>query len=328
MHIATPEQEIHNSITITEIPTQTSMPDQATLENPSGVPQENQHAETTPEQTHIPTSEKCDDIPSDNQEHHIPQEAFVFLSDVEAEARKLEEKFRESLKLLVGYVQNKIKGRGMEIVNRVVEYAEHSSAPRTTNYNHEEERAIQEEMLAVVQENIRKAFKEAKRLAEEEAELARRAFEAEIKRLADQEAMKVLVERAVRIAEVELQKLAEAQEMGPKQDEDTIMVDQETVEPASDKCKDVVVDSTHSTSPVRTIRDSGSRSSVIPPAVQVALEEMKTEMKNEISEIKADMKTEISEMKADMNASGEATNKKIDEMMVFLQELARRLPKP
>ncbi|WJX83009.1 hypothetical protein P8452_65703 [Trifolium repens] len=73
-------------------------------------------------------------------------------------------------------------------------------------------------MLAVVQENVRKAFEEAKRLAEEEAELARRASEAEIKRLADQEAMKILVERAVRIAEVETQKLAEAQEMGPQQE--------------------------------------------------------------------------------------------------------------
>jgi hypothetical protein len=49
---------------------------------------------------------------------------------------------------------------------------------------------------------------------------------------------------------------------------------------------------------------------------------MKTDMKNEISEIKADMKTEISEMKADMNASGEATNKKIDDMMKFLHDLA------
>ncbi|KAK2396340.1 hypothetical protein QL285_057997 [Trifolium repens] len=106
------------------------------------------------------------------------------------------------------------------------------------------------------------------------------------------------------------------------------MIYQETVEPASDKGKDVVVDSTLSSSPVRTIRDPGSPSSVIPPAVQIALDEMKTEMKNEISEIKADMKTEILDMKADMNASGEATNKKIDEMMVFLQELARRLPKP
>ncbi|WJX94611.1 hypothetical protein P8452_76014 [Trifolium repens] len=80
----------------------------------------------------------------------MEEEAFVFPSDVEAEARKLEEKFRESLKLLVGYVQNKIKGRGMEIVNRVVEYAEYSSAPKITIYNHEEERALQEEMLAVV----------------------------------------------------------------------------------------------------------------------------------------------------------------------------------
>jgi vacuolar-type H+-ATPase subunit H len=218
----------------------------------------------------------------------------------------------------------------MEIVSRVVEYAEYSSASRITNYNHEEEqeRVLQEEILAVVQENVRKAFEEAKRLAEEEAELARRASEAEIKRLADQEAMKILVERAVRIAEVETQKLAEAQEMGPQQGEDTIMVDQETVEPASDKGKDIVVDSTPPSSPVRIIQDSGSPSSAIPPAVQVALDEMKTEMKNEISEIKADMKTEISDMKADMNASGEATNKKIDEMMVFLQELARRLPKP
>jgi hypothetical protein len=34
----------------------------------------------------------------------MEEEAFVFPSDVEAEARKLEEKFRESLKLLVGYV--------------------------------------------------------------------------------------------------------------------------------------------------------------------------------------------------------------------------------
>ncbi|KAK2390868.1 hypothetical protein QL285_064378 [Trifolium repens] len=216
----------------------------------------------------------------------------------------------------------------MEIVNRVVEYAEHSSAPRLTNYNHEEERALQEEMLAVVRENIRKSFEEAKRLAEEEVELARRASEAKIKRLADQEAMKIAVERAARIAEVELQKLAETQEMGPQQDEDTIMVDQELDEPASGKGKDVIVDSTPSSSPIRTVRDSGSPSSAIPPAVQVALDELKTEMKNEISEIKEDMKTEISDMRADMNASGEATNKKIDEMMVFLQELASRLPKP
>ncbi|KAK2356871.1 hypothetical protein QL285_094191 [Trifolium repens] len=218
----------------------------------------------------------------------------------------------------------------MNILSQVMDFAEHAHPPRLTNYNHEEEQkhALQEEMMAVVQENVRKAFEEAKRLAEEEAELARRAAEAEIKRLADQEAMKILVERVVRIAEVETQKLAEAQEMGPQQGEDTIMIDQETVEPASDRGKNIVADSTPPSSPVRIIQDSGSPSSAIPQAVQVALDEMKTEMKNEISEIKATMKTEISEMKAEMNASGEATNKKIDDMMVFLQELARRLPKP
>jgi hypothetical protein len=174
-------------------------------------------------------------------------------------------------------------------------------------------------LLAVVQENVRKAFEEAKRLDEEEAELARRASEAEIKRLADQEAMKILVERAVRIAEVETQKLAEAQEMGPQQGEDTVMIDQETVEPASDKGKDIVVDSTPPNSPVRLSRESGSPS--IPPAVQTALDEIKEEMKNEMDELRADMRS-------DMNPSTEATNKKLDEMMEFLKNLASQMQKP
>jgi hypothetical protein len=146
--------------------------------------------------------------------------------------------------------------------------------------------------------------------------------EAEFKRLDDQEAMKVAIEKAARIAEVELQKLAEAQEMGPQQDEDTIMVDQETNESASDKGKGVLVDSTPSSSLVRIIRDTGSPSSAIPPAVQVALDDMKYE----ISEMKADMKTGLSDIKADMNASGEATNKKIDDMMKFLHDLPKRFP--
>jgi hypothetical protein len=69
-------------------------------------------------------------------------------------------------------------------------------------------------VYATVQENVRKAFEEAKKLVEEEAEIAKRASEAEYKRLADQEAMKVAVEMAARNAVVEAQKLAEAQEMG------------------------------------------------------------------------------------------------------------------
>ncbi|KAK2356139.1 hypothetical protein QL285_093494 [Trifolium repens] len=64
MHYVAPEQD--NSITISELnptPIQTSFPEQQAL-----------HSEITqPELTHIPTSEQCDDIPSDNHEHHIPQ---------------------------------------------------------------------------------------------------------------------------------------------------------------------------------------------------------------------------------------------------------------
>jgi hypothetical protein len=252
----------------------------------------------------------------------MKEEGLIFPSDVEAEARKIEEKFIESLHLLVGYVKDNIKGRGMEVVRTVMDKAEHTNALKITNFNHEEECKLQKEMLAAVSESVRKSVEAAKRLAEEEAEYARLISEAELKKLAEQEALKVLVERAARIAEIETQKLIEAQAMGPQQGEDTIMVDQETMEPASDKGKDVVVDTTPPSSPVRLI--TGSPSSAIPPAVQVALDDMKSE----ISEMKADMKTELSDIKADMNASGEATNKKIDDMMKFLDDLAKRFPQP
>jgi hypothetical protein len=56
----------------------------------------------------------------------------------------LEGKFAEALKLLRGYVKSKIKGRGMEVVRTIMEKAEHSSALRLTNYNHEEELMLQE----------------------------------------------------------------------------------------------------------------------------------------------------------------------------------------
>jgi archaellum component FlaC len=57
------------------------------------------------------------------------------------------------------------------------------------------------------------------------------------------------------------------------------------------------------------------------------ISEVKEEMKNDISEVKAEVKNDISDLRADMNASGEATNKKIDEMMLFLQKIANQLPK-
>ncbi|KAK2362828.1 hypothetical protein QL285_087858 [Trifolium repens] len=205
--------------------------------------------------------------------------------------------------------------------------AERSHASRLTFFNHEEE-CQRLELLAVVNESIRTSLKAAKRLAEEEvayvsivfdAEQAMIAAEAETKKLAEQKALKLLVERATRIAEVETQKLLEAQEMGPQQGEDTIMLDQMLDEQASDRGKHIVIDTTPLTSPVRLTRDSGSSS--IPPAVQTTLDEIKEEMKNEIDELRVDMRS-------DMNASTEATNKKLDEMMDFLKNLASQIRKP
>ncbi|KAK2410417.1 hypothetical protein QL285_045780 [Trifolium repens] len=93
------------------------------------------------------------------------------------------------------------------------------------------------------------------------------------------------------------------------------MTDQITPEQASGKGKNIVVDSTPPTSLVRTLRDSGSPSAAIPPAVQVALDDMK-----------AEMKVEILEMKAEMKADGQATSMKIDKLFDFLQDLVARLP--
>jgi hypothetical protein len=116
---------------------------------------------------------------------------------------------------LVGYVKDNIKGKGMEVVRTVMDKAEHSSALRITNFNHEKECKLRKDMLAAVSESVRRSVEAAKRLDEEEAEYARLISEAEIKKLAEQEALKILVERAARIAEIETQKLLEAQAMGP-----------------------------------------------------------------------------------------------------------------
>ncbi|WJX61598.1 NADH:ubiquinone reductase (H(+)-translocating) [Trifolium repens] len=270
----------------------------------------------------------------------MEEEVLIFPSDIDAKVRELENEFRQSLRLLGGYVKRKIQGRGMNALSQIMEVAERSHAPRLTFFNHEEE--LQRlEFQAAVNESIRRSLEAAKRLTAKEihyvsrvsdAEQARIAAEAEIKRLAEQEALRILVERATRIAKVETQKLREAQEMGPHSGEDTIMLDQNLDEQASDKGKHTVVDTTPPSSPVRTFRDSGSPSCAIPPAVQLALDEMKSEMKNELSEIKEDMKNEMDELRADMrtgmNASTAATNKKLDEMMDFLKSLASQMKKP
>jgi hypothetical protein len=74
IHLAAQDTEIPNTIIISELdkqtPIQTSMPEQPihNVETPQPEPHVPQ-----PEQTQNPTSEQCDDIPSDNQEHHIPK---------------------------------------------------------------------------------------------------------------------------------------------------------------------------------------------------------------------------------------------------------------
>jgi uncharacterized protein YwqG len=196
----------------------------------------------------------------------MEEEVLIFPLDVDAEIRELEAKFSESLRLLGGYVKNKIQGRGMNALNQIMDVEEQSHALRLTYYNHEEECAYQEEVLAAIRENIEQAIIDAKKHEEEEAEKARVAADAEMKRRADEEALKVLVERATRIAEIETQKLLEAQTMGPQQGGDTIMTEQEVIEPASDRGKAVVVDTTPHRSPIRLITESPS--SVIPLAIQ------------------------------------------------------------
>jgi hypothetical protein len=66
------EQEINDTIIVSEldqIPLQTSMSEQP-LQNVEVVPE---LQTSQPKQTQVPDSKQCDDIPSENQEHHIPQ---------------------------------------------------------------------------------------------------------------------------------------------------------------------------------------------------------------------------------------------------------------
>jgi hypothetical protein len=240
----------------------------------------------------------------------MEEEILVFPSDVDAEIRDLEAKFSESLMLLGDYVKSKIQGKGMNALRQIMTTANQSHAPRLTFYNHEEECQRLELLAAAVNESIRTSLEAAKRIDEEEAVYAIMVIDAEQARIA---------------AEVEAQKLAE---MGSQQGEDTIMNEQDQDEQASDKGKNVVVDTTPPNSPIRIITGSSS----IPPVVQATLDDMRTEMKNEIVELKEEMKHEMDELRADMradlNASGEATHKKMDEMMSFLQALASQMKKP
>ena len=256
----------------------------------------------------------------------MEEEVLIFPSDIDGKIGELEDKFSQSLKLLRDHMKGKIHGRGMDALNQIIHAEEVFHALKITNYNHEEE-CQRLELLAAVNESIRISLQAAEKLAEEEAryaritidaEQARISAEVERKRLADQEALKLLVDRAVHIAVIEAQKINENQ----APDEDHAMVDQNLDENSADKGKAPIVDTTPPRSPPRLVQ--GSPLSAIPPAIQLALEEIKNdlreELRNEMDEFRADMRD-------DMNRSGEATHKKIDAMMELLLKFTGQLPK-
>jgi hypothetical protein len=194
----------------------------------------------------------------------MEEEVLIFPSDIDGKIRDLKDKFSQSLKLLGDYMKSKIQGRGMNALNQIMHAEEVSHALKLTNFNHEEE-CQRLELLAAINESIRTLLETAEKLAEEEAryariivdaEQARIAAEAEYKKRAEQEALRVFVERASKIAEIKTQELLKSQAMGPQHGEDTIMLDQDLDENASDKGKADIIDITPPRSPPRIVQGS------------------------------------------------------------------------
>ncbi|KAK2429828.1 hypothetical protein QL285_028231 [Trifolium repens] len=239
----------------------------------------------------------------------MEEEVLIFPSDIDAKIRELEEKFSQSLRLLGGYVKRRIEGRGMEALSQIMNAAERSHALRLTFFNHEEE-CQRITFLAAVNESITRSLDD---------EQARITAEMERQRLAEQEAFKLLVDRAVHIAVIETNKILENQGAA----EDIVMNDQNLSEPDSDKGKAPIVASSPPRSPPVLVQ--GSSSSAIPSVMQEALDvikhDLREELRNEMDEFRADIRE-------DMNRSGEATNKKIDAMMELLLKLTQQQPKP
>ncbi|KAK2403280.1 hypothetical protein QL285_052735 [Trifolium repens] len=226
----------------------------------------------------------------------MEEEVLIFPSDVDAKIRELEEKFSQSLRLLGGYVKRRIEGRGMEVLSQIMSAADRSHALRLTFFNHEEE-CQRLAFLAAVNESIRRSLDD---------EQARIAAEMERQRLAEQEAFKLLVDRAVHIAVIETNKIIENQGAA----EDIVMNDQNLSEPDSDKGKAPIVASSPPRSPPVLVQ--GSSSSAIPSVMQEALDVIKNDLREELRNEMDEFRVDIRE---DLNRSGEATNKKIDAMM-------------
>ncbi|KAK2354955.1 hypothetical protein QL285_092413 [Trifolium repens] len=220
------------------------------------------------------------------------EEALIFPSDFDADVRKMEYLFSQSLQILSTHQKNKTKDRGMKTARELFKIAERLCAPRLTFYNHEEE-------------------------------CARLAAEAEYKRLAEQEALNLLVDRAVHIAKIETNKLNENQAA----EQDVAMLDQNQIEEDyemdidedTDKGKKPIIEPIPPLSPIKI--DIASTSSAIPPAVQDALDSIRTELANEIDELRVDVRT-------DMNAAVETVHKRMDDMMLTLLKAIADIKKP
>ncbi|KAK2391601.1 hypothetical protein QL285_065041 [Trifolium repens] len=226
------------------------------------------------------------------------EEALIFPSDIDADVRELEYLFGKSLRILSTHLKDKIKGRRANTVRELFEIVEKLNSPRLTSYNHVKEQA---------------------RIAAEEEE--KRQAEIEHKRLAEQEALKLLVDRAVHIATFETNKINENQAT----EQDVAMLDQNLIREDtdinedSDKGKKPIFVPTPSHSPMKI--DIASTSSAIPPAVQDALDNLRTDMANEIDELRVDVRT-------DVNAAVESVHKRMDDMMLTLLKAIADVKKP
>ncbi|WJX91232.1 NADH:ubiquinone reductase (H(+)-translocating) [Trifolium repens] len=279
------------------------------------------------------------------------EEALIFPSDLDADVREIEYLFSQSLQILSTHLKNKTKDRGMNTARELFEIAERSCAPRLTFYNHEEECARLAALDAEIKKLARSACETAEKLISEEgvyelttkqawiaAEQAR-ADEAEYKRLAEQEALKVMISMGTHIATVETNKILADQviaeniqmlELLQHEQEDADMVDKSPMAEVSGKGKEPIVDQTPPASPKI---EKGSASSEIPPAVQQALDSIRTELaediKNEIDELRIDLRTDLrANLRADITASENNTRQRMDAMMETLLKDIAEIKKP
>jgi hypothetical protein len=207
----------------------------------------------------------------------MEENALIFPSDIDAEGEALKAKFSDVVDALGGYLKEKTKGKGMVVLENVMKYATRVDPPRPTMISHEE-------MCFLAEQAHLDLEQEAKRIAGEEAQ---RLAEQETLRLAEQEALRLAEEEAIRLAEVEAKRLADEQALMVNQNQDIVMTEQDATTPASDRGKNVIVDTTPPASPIRTIRDFDTPSSNIGLELREVLEGMKAE----IASLKSDSKT-------------------------------------